>query len=251
MKVISGMALVFGVIFTLTVISCKKEDKEPAPVPTPSNILGSPYQTYSYFRTGYSVTESNGVVYVDSNLVFAMFYDQPTYPNNKIPAGDVSINTISLTPDQSNFYQYQFLSGPINISNTLHWNVTGAGTITAFTHSYAPSYPHYSGADQLPDTCVKANGLSVTIAGVSNRSGIIPGLSILVYQSSPTYVQINKSTQTSSGTVSFSASELAGFDTGESLYLVVSINNYNSVNVANVYRAFSCDYQYTKEIYFK
>lgn len=251
MKEISRIAVVLGVICTLTVISCKKEDKEPAPTPTPSGVLGGPYQTYSYFRTGYSVTESNGVVYVDSSSVFAMFYDQPTYPNNKIPAGNVSINSLSLTPDQSNFYQYQFFSGPMNISNTLHWNVTGAGTITAFTHSYTPSYPRYSGADLLPDTCVKANGLSVSITGVSNRSGLIPGLSISVYQSSPTYVQINKSTQTSSGTVSFSASELAGFDTSESFYLLVSINNYTSVNVSNVFRAFSCDYQYTKEIYFK
>ncbi len=251
MKEIRRIAVVFSAIFTLTFMSCKKEDKEPAPVPTPSSTLGGPFQTYSYFRTGYSVTETNNVTYVDSNLVLALFYDQPTYPNNNIPAGNVSINTFSLTADQSNFYQYQYSSGPLNISNTLNWSVTGAGTITAFTHSYVPSYPHYSGADLLPDTCVKANGLSVTIAGVSNRSGIIPGLSISVYQSSPTYVQINKSTQTSSGTISFSASELAGFDTSESLYLVVSINNYISVNVSDVYRAFSCDYQYTKEIYFK
>lgn len=248
---ISRKALVFGVVFTLIVISCKKEDKEPAPVPTPSATLGSPFQTYSYFRTGYSVTETNNVTYVDSSMVFAMFYDQPTYPNNKIPAGNVSINTFSLTPDQSNFYQYQFSSGPMNISNTLHWNVTGAGTITAFSHSYTPSYPKYSGADLLPDTCVKANGLSVTISGVSNRTGIITGVNVSLYQSSPTYVQINKNTQASSGTITFSALELAGFDTGEGLNLSVSINNYVSANVSNVYRAFSCDYQYTKEVFFK
>ena len=239
------------VFVVLAFAACKKKDTEPEPTPTPTTTGGNPLQAYSYFRTGYAVFELSNTTQVDSSAIIAMFFDQPAYPNNTILGGNVSVNSFSLTPNQGNLYQYQFFSGPLNITNALNWSVGGSGTITAFTHSYVPSYPKYAGAGLLPDTCIKANGLSVPISGISNYSSLIKDVSVSLYQTAPTYTQINKNAQGVSGTVSFSASELAGFDTNEDLYLSVVMYNYNSVKIGEVYRAFSCDYAYSKIIAFK
>lgn len=251
MKDCRKVRVIVTLFVVLAVASCKKKEIEPALLPTPTTTGGSPLQTYSYFRTGYAVFELSQATQIDSSAIVAMFFDQPAYPNNTISGGNVSVNSFSLTPSQSNLYQYQFSFGLLNITNVLNWSASGSGTITAFTHSYLPSYPKYTGADLLPDTCHKANGLSVPISGVSNHSGVLNSVTVTLYQTSPTYIQVNRSTQGLSGTVGFSVSDLAGFDTNEDLYLSVAIYNYNSVKIGEVYRAFSCDYAYSKIIHFK
>lgn len=240
----------FCLILVLTFTFCKKKETTPEPAPSSTTTTGGgPTSSCSLFSTGYTIYDVNNVITIDSNSIYGMFYDQP-FSNTKIFGGNVSVNSISLTPDQGNFY-YLYNAGQINITSAINWSVTGSGTVTAFTYSYVPSYPEYTGSNLLPDTCVKANGLSITISGVSNHVSVFnSGVSVNLYQSSSSS-QINKSIQGDSGTITFSATELAGFNVNSSLTLMVGINNINSVSLGGLYRTFNSSFQYNKSVYLK
>ena len=238
----------FSLIIAITFTFCKK--KETTPEPTPSSTTtttGGPTSSCSLFNTGYNVYNTNNIITVDSSMIYGMFYDQPN-SNTKIFGGTVTVNSLSLTPDQGNFYML-YSPGQVNITSALNWSVTGSGTVTAFSYSYVPSYPKYSGGNLLPDTCVKANGFSIVISGVSNHVSVFnSGVSVNLYQGSN---QISKSIQTDSGTITFSAAELAAFNSNATVTLMIGISNINSVSLGGLYRTFNSSYQYNKSIYLK
>jgi len=232
---------------------CKKKEETPAPAPTTSTTggttTGSPDGSYSNLQTGYNVMNYNNVTTTDSS-VFASFYVSP--PTTSAPvyttAGNVNLNTVSLTPQFNSSYSTNNPC-PINISGVLTWSVAGAGTITAFTYSYAPSYPKYSGFNLLPDTCIKANGINITINGVTNynASGFSTGLSVHLIQNT----LVSKFLFGSSGTLNFSAAELSGFTINNPITIMVSLNNLTSVTIGGFKRDFSCLYTYQKISYLK
>ncbi len=90
-------------------------------------------------------------------------------------AGTVQCNTKALTKQSNNSYVFQpsqsDASG-IDFSSGSDWNVSGAGTIPAFTHSFN-SFPTSPTITSNTDEVTLANGYTFSISGVSNADSIL------------------------------------------------------------------------------
>lgn len=168
------MSYLIRFVFALIVLSvfisfsCKKKnDTEPTPTATTSPAPKS--YPNSLLMTYYNYYDNNGIITKDS-LVAAMFFDVPlgTSPTiNYVNAGKVSLNNSFLYQNSSLYSN----TVAINISDSIKWTASGSGTVSPFSYSYKASYPKYTGGNLLPDTCIKANGITLTISGVSNLQG--------------------------------------------------------------------------------
>ncbi len=240
-------SILFCSIATLLVFTfCKKKDSTPAPAPSGTTTGGTTGggASNSNMQTTYMITDYGNTITTDS-IVFASFYATPptSVAPTSVSAGTVSLNSTVLNP--SNLpYENPFPMN-INIHGSLNWNVTGSGTITAFTYSYLPSYPKYTGGNLLPDTCIKANGISIQISGVSNA----PGASVSVILSQNT--TIFKYILGTSGTVTFSAAELSSYSTNSPIVILIMVSNITSATLGGIKHGFSNSLHYTKYSYLK
>ncbi|MGZ3919487.1 MAG: hypothetical protein ACXVC7_04315 [Bacteroidia bacterium] len=231
------------VLLTITFFgSCKKDTTEPtaddspttaaAPSSTgvviPAGLTLSSNGNQSVFQTEKIYTESNGVITKDSSI-FVAFYSQPQ--NTLTPAyvygGTVTLNNKIITPDTAQVYYFEYNSS-VNITSPLSWSVTGSGTVTAFNQNFTPSYPRYTGTNVLPDTCIKSDGITLNITGVSNNAG-----SICVYLYSGGSLASNspyKILAASGGTVNFTPADLNGLSLNQQMTINVQlVNNFSAV----------------------
>ena len=244
--------IVSTLILVLTFFACKKKEATPAPVNTsttttsgaPAGLSPSTGGEYCSLQTTYSYYNIGGSVAKDS-VMFATFYAAPSgsVTPTTVYAGTVSLNGFTL-PNTGTSY-FVIGSAPVNISNSLTWNVTGSGTVTPFSQSFTPNYPKYTGGNLLPDTCIKANGITINISGVSNNQNTSS-----VYLNAGSN-SIYKYILGSNGTVTFSPSELSGFTTNQTITILVLIGNYYSATLGGIKRGFSNTLQYTKYSYLK
>lgn len=235
---------------TLFCASCKKKDESPAPTPTNTTTTGNNSFAYSDMYTGYSILNYNNSITVDSSAS-AQFYleSNPNGPAVNVTAGNVNLNSYSLTAQSDNVYMSPN-PGPLSITGPLNWTVAGSGTITAFNYSYTASYPKYTGGNLLQDTCVKANGISINVAGLSDyvTEASNSGLTVMLLQNT----MISKPIfGTAGGTVTFSAAELSGFSSNSPISIMISVVNFNRVVVNGVNRNFNCGLLYQKYSYLK
>ncbi len=173
----------FCSIIVLIFTFCKKKSATPAPESTTNApTYGGPY---SYHTTTRIIRNTSGLITRDS-AVSSYFYDTPN-GGTMINGGNVTVNSVSLTP--SSTYYYSSFGLP-KISGTLNWNVAGSGTVTAFAQAFIPSYPNYSGVSSLPDTCIKANGMTINVNGVTNNTS--QNISVLISQYNPTFNYTSK-----------------------------------------------------------
>lgn len=228
------------VIFLICVISfsCKKKKEDSNPSPVTNNSL----TPYSVMQTSYNYADNGGVVTLDSNAQ-AFFFQSPIGFGTPVP---IQVGNVTLNDTNLYFYIDSYKKAyPINISQTLNWTVSGSGTVTAFTHSFTPFYPKYTGGNLLPDTCVKASGITLNISGVSNLTGFI---SVSVSQSSSAYLskQLN-----GNGTVTFTSSELSSFNTNTNLYFELVFQNSKNETLGSVLHSFNNNIWYNKVSYLK
>ncbi len=240
-------------ILLFTFFACKKKGNEPEPLtPTtpipgvgvPDGLVKSTGGNYCSLQTNYIYYNTNGVITKDS-AVFAAFYSQPpssTLPTN-VSGGTVTLNGTTITAVGDVYYISNNL--PINITGSLAWNVSGSGTVTAFSQSFIPSYPKYSGGNLLPDTCIKANGITINISGVTNNQSSV---SVSLYSGTSS---INKYILGSSGAVSFYPSELNAFTINSSISINVIMSNQYTAILGGIKRGFANTLQYTKYSYLK
>lgn len=248
--------LILLLSFFTALISCKKSETEPATPAVASNTGNSPSSgltpsvggDWCNLQTSYVFTETNGVVTKDS-MVFASFYTAPvsSVVPVSIPAGTVSLNG-QVLPYNTAFNHYSAaLPNTIPIRQALNWQVTGSGTITAFTQTFVPSYAVYAGASSLPDTIHKSNGVVISITGVSNYQGLVTAvIRTLSGASTPFKYSLNPN-----GTVSFSAGDLAALTSGQPVQLSLTFSNLYSANHGGILRGFSNAVIYTKYCYLK
>ncbi len=240
--------LALSLVILLSFTFCKK--KESTPSTTPSSIGSSTGGSKTGgsicdLQTTKYITNTNGTIIIDS-FVVASFYSAPvsSVAPTKVSGGTVKLNGNIIPYNGSNYSITNNLN--FNISGTLNWNVTGSGTLTAFSHTYTASYPKYTGGNLLPDTCVRANGISLNITGVSNFSGATVLASI---SSGGTYAY--KYIFGSSGTINFTAAELANFPTNSILFITITLSNYTTTNFGGLTQGYSNALQYTKYSYLK
>jgi hypothetical protein len=242
--------IILLVISTLAIyfISCKKKESSPpettSPSTTKAGLAPSTGGDYCNLQTTYRFTNMGGVVTKDS-MVFASFYVAPvsSVPPTNIAAGSVSLNGTNIPFSGSS---YNITSNvPTSIAGTLNWNVTGSGTVTAFSQSLTASYPKYTGGNVLPDTIVKANGVSINITGVTNN---LNSVLVSLYGGS---ASATKYVLGSSGTVTFSPAELSAFPVNTSITLLITANNIFSANLGGIKRGFTNGFQYTKFCFLK
>ncbi len=247
--------LTLGILILLSFTFCKKKDSSPAATTPPSNNTtgstgsttgnSSNYGAICNLQTTKSVTNYNGILALDS-FVIASFFATPitTVIPAYVPAGTVSLNG-NVIPYSNSYYS---ITNNLNfsISNNLNWNVSGSGTLTAFSHSYTPSYPKYTGGNLLPDTCVKANGLSFTINGVSNYTGL--NINVLIYTNGASLTKIVPS---NGGVVTITSAELASFPTNNLFFILMNLGNYTTTNFGGLTQTYSNTLQYSKYCYLK
>ncbi len=241
-----------ALILVLTFFACKKKEatletlasSAPSGVTAPNGLVLSTGGDLCNLQTSYMYSDHSSVVTKDS-LVFASFYSAPvslvlpTY----VSGGTVTLNGINIPYQGSSYYISNNL--PTAISGTITWSVSGSGTVTAFSQSFIPNYPKYTGGNLLPDTCLKANGITINISGVTNNHNSV-GVS-LNSGSSSTFKYITSS----NGTITFSASELSAFPTNSQLLIIINLSNIYSAALGGTKRGFANTLQYTKYSYLK
>jgi hypothetical protein len=244
-------------VFVVLFLSCQKKSNSPDPAANNSSSTGGSTSgglspsvggDYCNLQTTYTYNENNGIVSKDS-FVVASFYSAPVSsvaPTN-IPAGTVSLNG-SVLSFNSGTNLYSSVSGnSISIGNTLNWQVSGSGTVTAFSQSFTPSYPVYTGASSLPDTIRKSTGATITINGVSNNQNSVTIWLRDMNNASSNY----KFLIGSNGSVTFVSGDLSSLTAGQPVFLTLNLANTYSVNHGGILRGFANTISYTKRCYLK
>ncbi len=239
------------IILTISIfLSCKKKDNT-----TPTNNPSQPTTTgasttgigvMGNLQSGYNTLDmGNGLYSYDSSVV-ASFYSAPSSPSlpTNIYVGNVSVNNKIL---QFNTGQGYYIDTTKNINmNQLVWNVAGSGTVTAFSHTHTAVYPKYTSSNiSSLDTCLKANGFTVNVSGITNTNA---NTTISVFQGSNS---INKYITGSSGSVTFSSADLSAFSTNSFLSIYVFLINTSTVSIGSVSYDFTDTYAYYKFSYLK
>jgi hypothetical protein len=254
MKNFSILILVAVLFFT----SCKK--KENKPEPTNNNAPSTTGSTTGYFpvlspstggdmcglQTTYTYLDYNGTVTKDS-IVVASFYAAPVTsvaPTN-VFAGTVTLNGVNVPFQSSSSMYYIASSLPISIAGPSTWSVSGSGTITAFSQAYTPSYPKYTGGNLLPDTCIKGNGITINISGVTNNQYSVY---VALYSGS---FSVGKSLLGSNGSVVFTSTELVSLPVNQPLTISVSLSNSFTATHNGIKHGFNNGINYQKISYLK
>jgi hypothetical protein len=238
------------IILTITIfLSCKKKDNTtPTNNPSQTSTTGAANTTgvMGNLQSGYNVLDIGNGQYVFDSSIVASFYDMPSgssLPNN-IYVGVVKVNN-NIMKYETSLGFYQDTTIYLNMNNLI-WNVAGSGTVTAFSHTHTPVYPKYASSNiALLDTCLKANGFTVNVNGITNTNA---NTTIYVFQGANSAF---KYITGSSGNVTFSPTDLAAFTTNSSLSIYVYLTNYHTVPLGSVSYAFSDTYSYTKFSYLK
>ncbi len=239
--------IILGITFF---ISCKKKDNT-----TPDNTT-NPATTTGAFTTGsgtmgnlqssYNVFDmGNGAITKDSSVI-ATFFDAPSGPTqpNNIYAGVVSVNNTILQFDANQKY-YTDTTKNLNM-NQLSWNIGGSGIVAAFSYSNNPIYPNYTSSNIASlDTCIKANGISINLNGITNTNVY----TLVSANQGSNYIQ--KYISSTSGSVVFSPSELVNFNTNSPINLNVFLIRTNPVLIGSVNYGITSTFAYIKFSYLK
>ncbi len=255
------MIRLVSILAVIVLLSCQKKDSTPSPANssttggTTTTAGGSTTTTglspsvggdYCNLQASYNILNNNGVISKDS-FVIASFYSAPVssvVPTN-MQAGNVKLNNLPL-PLNGATTTYFVMNPSVAINTTLDWQVSGSGTVTAFTQSYTATYPIYTGGTLLPDTISKSSGTTLNINGVSNNQN-----SVTVYIRDVSATTPFKYILGSNGTVQFTASDLASFTPLQSVTISISLSNMYSATHGGIKRGFSNTISYNKICYLK
>lgn len=238
--------LILILSFIITLGSCnKKKDNSPEPsVSNTNNTTANPL--FGDFSTSYLIVDyGQGMIYKDS-ITKATFF-QTANPTGTVPyvyGGNVSVNSNTLSfSSTDNVYSGSMSSGAMS---PLVWSASGTGTVAAFNYSYTPNYPNVTHNIAGMDTCIKANGINITLNNIINQN--FHGAEVQVYQGS---VSASRTITGTSGVANFTASDLMAFNVNNAINISVIIMNYNEVDVGTVRYSFRNNYYYIKYSYLK
>lgn len=205
---------------------CKKKEESPKEeIQPPVTTLPGFNDVYGMIQASYVINDFSNTTAIDSTVSIG-FYESPSKTTAYVDAGTVTVNGVSLTSTSFGYQNYG--TERVNLHNILNWSVSGSptSTVVPFTYAHLPIMPQYSGHGLLPDTSVKANGISLNISGLSKFN--VASL-YLMQDAQNSFKMI-----TGNGTVVFSAQELAAFKTTAPVLLMLSASNLSTVKIGEV-----------------
>lgn len=212
--------------FVILLNSCKKDDTtntntNPSPVSTTDLLdfsdswgLLAGVKTVT-FQT---IPVIGGTQEIDLGTAVVAFNDAAG-SNTYIDAGTAKCNTKTLTKQSNNSYIFQpsqtDISG-IDFSSGSSWDVSGAGSIPAITHTFS-TFPSTPTITSDKETVTRANGYTFSTTAISSADSVL-----YVISSGNNYVK--KSVAGNVTSVTFSASELSALDA--SSYGLIQVTPY-------------------------
>src|SRR6218665_154010 len=158
-KTFLAAVLLVSVVF----YNCKKKDKTEEETTPPVTTVPLLNNTNGVIQASYFRSQYNNNTILDSSVAIA-FYESPGKTTTNVES-----HTLTLPFSPATGYQ-NYNTERVNLPPPLNWVVSGSpsSTVVPFTYSHLPVIPQYSGYSALPDTCVKASGISLNISGMSN-----------------------------------------------------------------------------------
>ncbi|MBS1651000.1 MAG: hypothetical protein JSU07_03230 [Bacteroidetes bacterium] len=190
----------------------------------------------------------------DSSALVTLFNTGaiPT-PSNCFFGGNFSLNNtpLSYTSGQYNNCYSSNGSLSVNISQTSTVSCVGNTTVSAFTQTFMPNFPIYSGYNLIADTFSLASGVTVAIGGLSNFPSN-NALSVSIYNNYGSIMGY-KTMSGSTGTLSFLSSDLIGAASNTNKPITISIEpvNFFYFNFGNQTRYISFMASFKKTVYLK
>ena len=198
-----------GVIFIIiSFAACKKFGTEPV-TDDPNNSANS---VYGDLQLRVIKEYKKNILIGSDSVVISSFYDKPTdgfTPFNYVNAGNVSFNSVVLKPSST---YYKDTTHLINIHNQNSvWLVSGNANVAAFSHTFTPSFPVFSGNAQLLDSMSLFHGCTINISGLSNMTEAPIPVTI-----SDGTTNITKSVLINQNSITFSPQDLSALSPTES-----------------------------------
>jgi len=226
MKKTSTTLLIALSAFVISLSSCKKDDDSNTntnPTPVSTTDLFDFSDSWGLLAGVKTVTFQTipvigGTQEIDLGTAVVAFNDAAG-SNTYLDAGTAKCNTKTLTKQSNNSYVFQpsqtDITG-IDFSSGSDWEVTGAGSIPAITHSFN-TFPTTPTITSNKETVTRANGYTFSTSSVSYADSVL-----YVISSGNNYVK--KSVAGNVSSVTFTASELSTLDA--SSYGLIQVTPY-------------------------
>jgi len=177
----------------------------------------------------------------DVIIASAFFYDDPN-ATNSLKVDCVMVNRFGLYYDSSiNMYVYPY--DKIKDVTTVQWEVVGNNGVPSFTSKNRPGVPVYTDYGTIPDSISPSKDFTFKFEGFSNAD--IFQVSIEDIAGKQMAVQA-VGTQTS---VTFSAAQLALFDSNATIEVIFENNHYENFGGKRFF--FKNEIKYYKDIIIK
>ena len=207
----SQIALAFFLVAGLTLASCNKKDDDNPDPNNPGNQNPTPQMgagTLVAIKTLNSTDTPIGPITTELGVGVAVFSSDNwvTFTD----AGAVKLNGNALSKQANNSYIFTpSLTNPMGIEfgSSIVWDVAGNGSTPAFSHTVQTPFPSVGAITSSTD--VSKAGYTLSVASVSNADSV--------------YFQVGEVVKAVAGNASsytFSASELSGLGTGQSIIQV-------------------------------
>lgn len=212
MQKMSQIALAFFLVAGLTLASCnKKDDDNPDPGTNPGTTNPTPQLgvgTLVAIKTVNTTDTPIGPITTELGLGVAVFSSDnwATFTD----AGALTLNGSALTKNANNSYVFMpSLTNPMGIEfgSSVVWDVAGNGSTPAFSHTVQVPFPSVGAITSSTD--VSKAGYTLSVASVNNADSV--------------YFQVGEVVKALAGNArscQFSASELSGISTGQSIIQV-------------------------------
>lgn len=149
----------FTLLLVISITSCNKKDSN-----TPNEETSTTGQVNPSLLSGgelhtLSKQYNNGATFgFEDSLLYAYFFDSNA-SGNYANAGSINYNGVTIA---NYFNEYQDTTFTINIHqpNSV-WNIGGSSMITAFSHTFNPSFPTFTGNSFLPDSFSISTGFTI------------------------------------------------------------------------------------------
>jgi len=210
---VSQLALTFLLVAGLTLASCNKKDDDAKPggdntpgTENPTPQLGA--GTLVAINTQNTTSTPIGDITTTLGLGVAVFTSDSWASFTE--AGTVKLNGSTLTKNSNNSYVFMpSMTDPlgIDLSGTIVWEVSGNGSTPAFSHTVQAPFPTVGAITSSTD--VSKSGYTLTVSSITNADSV--------------YFQVGdvlKALAGNSRSCQFTASELSGLGTGQSIIQV-------------------------------
>ena len=154
---------------------------------------------------------------VTVNTATGVFFSTPG-SSTYVDAGSITLNSNSLTKQSNNAYVYQNLTSPLTFP-PVTWNVAGSGSVPSFNYTDDRPMPTFSGYDALPSTVTKASGVTIALG-----SAVLDADSVYVVLHDYSNKTLLKRVAGNAASVTFTATELSAFTTGNGMVQVAPWN---------------------------